>query len=118
MKLLQMSQLEIKKSKFIAYAYEVSSSTEVKEIWTSLKTEHKHARHIPYAYLLDNTGGKSDDKEPSGTAGMPIYHLLEVNHNTNKAIFVVRYFGGIKLGAGGLIRAYKNAAASVIEKCL
>jgi len=101
MKLLNTYTLEIKKSKFIAYYYEVETKEEVKKLWESLKKEHKKARHIPYAYILTNTAGKSDDKEPSGTSASPIYQVLERNNLTNKVIFVVRYFGGTKLGAGG-----------------
>lgn len=114
MKLIHTNTIESKKSKFIAYYYEVYSKEEVKEIWNQLKKEHKKARHIPYAYILENTAGKSDDKEPSGTASSPIYNVLEKNHLLNRAIYVVRYFGGIKLGAGGLIRAYSDSAKQVI----
>ena len=116
MKLLNTYTLEIKKSKFIAYFYQISSKEEVKEIYETLKKEHKKACHIPYAYLLPNTAGKTDDKEPSGTSGMPIYQVLERNHLTNHAIFVVRYFGGTKLGAGPLMRAYHTSAIQVTEK--
>lgn len=114
MKKLNCYELEIKKSKFIAYYYEVQSKEEVKIIWESLKKEHKKARHIPYAYLLSNSAGKSDDKEPNGTGGTPIYQILEKKQVTNRAIFVVRYFGGTKLGASGLIRAYSNVSKMVL----
>ena len=114
MKLLEKSEIIVKKSKFIAYKYDVSSTDEIKLILAELKKEHKNARHIPYAYRLINTAGKSDDKEPSGTAGMPIYNLLEKKNIQNRLV-VVRYFGGVKLGAGGLARAYLNAAINVIE---
>lgn len=114
MKLLNTNTLEIKKSKFIAYYYELATKEEVKLIWEQLKKEHKKARHIPYAYLLENTAGKSDDKEPSGTSGNPIYLNLEMKNIKNRAIFVVRYYGGIKLGAGGLTRAYRSASHQVI----
>ena len=114
MKLLNTYQLEIKKSKFIAYFYQIEKKEDVKIIFESLKKEHKKARHIPYAYYILNTAGKSDDKEPSNTAGTPIFHILENSTYRNHAIFVVRYFGGIKLGAGGLIRSYQEAAKKVI----
>jgi len=110
MKLLNTFTLEIKKSKFIAYLYEIDSKEEVKSIYDSLKKEHKKARHIPYAYYYENSAGKSDDKEPANTAGTPIFKLLELSNFRKHAIFVVRYFGGIKLGAGGLIRSYSEAA--------
>ena len=115
MKLLNTCTLEIKKSKFIAYYYEVDSTKEVKKILEDLKKEHKKARHIPYAYKIDQGIKKSDDKEPSGTSGMPILNILEKNNLNHTLIAVVRYFGGIKLGAGGLIRAYSNAAKEVIK---
>ena len=116
MKLLNTYTLEIKKSKFIAYYYEVDTKNEVLEILEKLKKEHKKARHIPYAYKIDNEIKKTDDKEPSGTSGMPILNIIEKNNLNHCLIAVVRYFGGIKLGAGGLIRAYSNTAKEVILK--
>lgn len=116
MKLLNTYEYEIKKSKFISYLYELDDKEEVKEIWNNLKKEHKKARHVPYAYVFYNTAGKSDDKEPSGTSAAPIYQNLGRSNFDHHVIFVVRYFGGIKLGAGGLIRAYNEAAAKVLEK--
>lgn len=116
MKLLNTYTLEIKKSKFIAYYYEVQTKEEAINILNDLKKEHKKARHIPYAYKIDNDIKKSDDKEPSGTSGMPILNIIEKNNLNHILIAVVRYFGGINLGAGGLIRAYSNAAKEVIKK--
>lgn len=115
MKLIKTNKEEIKKSKFIAYYYELDDISDIKTIIEELKKEHKKAKHIVYAYKFGNTAGKTDDKEPSGTAGLPLYNLLEVNNLNNKMIVVVRYFGGIKLGAGPLMRAYKNAGVSVIN---
>ncbi len=115
MKLLNTITLEIKKSKFIGYYFEVDHVNEVKEILENLKKEHKKARHIPYAYKIDNDIKKSDDKEPSGTSGMPILNIIEKNNLNHTLIAVVRYLGGIKLGAGGLIRAYSNTAKEVIK---
>lgn len=115
MKLLNTCTLEIKKSKFISYYFEIEQVDEVKEILENLKKEHKKARHIPYAYKIDNEIKKSDDKEPSGTSGMPILNIIEKNNLNHTLIAVVRYFGGIKLGAGGLIRAYGNTAKEVIK---
>ena len=100
MKILKTNTIEIKKSKFIAYLYDIE---DIKE------------RHIVYAYKFASTAGKSDDKEPSGTAGTPLYNLLEMNNLNNKLLVVIRYFGGVKLGAGPLMRAYKNAGVSVIN---
>ena len=100
----------IKKSKFIGYCFKVNSIDEVKECLSYLKDEHKKARHIPYAYILNNTASKSDDKEPSNTAGLPIYNILDRKNMTGYLIAVVRYFGGVKLGAGPLMRAYSEVA--------
>ncbi len=110
MKLINKSLVEIKKSKFIGLYYEVESVEEVKELLESLKKEHKKARHLPYAYKIGNIAKKTDDKEPSNTAGLPIYNIIERKNLNNVLIVVVRYFGGIKLGAGGLLRAYSEAA--------
>lgn len=115
MKLIKTNKEEINKSKFIAYFYELDTKEDIKIIIDELRKEHKKAKHIVYAYKFDNTAGKTDDKEPSGTAGLPLYNLLEANNLNNKMIVIVRYFGGIKLGAGPLMRAYKNAGVSVIN---
>lgn len=115
MKLIKTNKEEIKKSKFIAYYYELDDANDIKIIIDELRKEHKKAKHIVYAYKFGNTAGKTDDKEPSGTAGLPLYNLLEANNLNNKMIVIVRYFGGIKLGAGPLMRAYKNAGVSVIN---
>ena len=115
MKLLNTHELVVKKSRFVAYYYEITSKEEAKIIYETLKKEHKKARHIPYAYILENTASKSDGKEPSGTSGMPIYQVLEQKKLINRGVFVVRYFGGIKLGAGGLTRAYREATRNSIN---
>lgn len=115
MKLINTYTLEIKKSKFIAYYYEVHTKEEIDNLLETLKKEHKKARHIPYAYKIDNIIKKSDDKEPSNTAGTPIYNIIMQNELNNVFICVVRYFGGIKLGAGLLTRSYLNSAKEVIK---
>ena len=115
MKLINTYTYEIKKSKFIAYFYEIETEIEAKKIIENLKIEHKKARHIPYAYKVNNTASKSDDKEPNNTAGLPLYQLLEHKKIDNCLIAVVRYFGGTKLGAGNLLRAYVNSANMAIE---
>ncbi len=114
MKLINSYTLEVKKSKFIALYYEIDSIDDVKLILQDLRKEHKKAKHFPYAYKIENNIKKSDDKEPSGTAGMPILNIIEKNNLNNCLIVVIRYFGGIKLGAGGLLRAYSNAAKEII----
>lgn len=116
MKLLNTYTYEIKKSKFIGLYYEVTNVEEIPSILNELKKEHKKARHIPYAYKIDNQVKKSDDKEPSGTAGLPILNIIEKNNLNNTLIVIIRYFGGIKLGAGGLIRAYANTAKEVAKE--
>lgn len=113
MRLINEYTYEIKKSKFIGLYYEVDSIDEVTEVLNTLKKEHKKARHIPYAYHIGSIYKKSDDKEPSNTAGGPIYNIIERKDLDNVLIVVIRYFGGIKLGAGGLIRAYGKAANEV-----
>lgn len=110
MKLINEVVVEIKKSKFIGLFYQIDSIEDAKEVLEQLKKEHKKARHIPYAFKVSNTARKSDDKEPSNTAGLPIYNIIERKQLDNCLIAVVRYFGGIKLGAGGLLRAYSEAA--------
>lgn len=115
MKLLNQITLEIKKSKFIGYYYQVDNLEEIDSILDSLRKEHKKAKHLPYAYKINGQIKKSDDKEPSGTAGMPILNIIDKNDLNYALIVVVRYFGGIKLGAGGLARAYSNAAKEAIK---
>lgn len=116
MKLLNESLIEIKKSKFIGLIYEVDDLEEVEQILKNLKSEHKKARHIPYAYKIGSHAKKTDDKEPSGTAGMPIWNVIERNRLDNVLLVVIRYFGGTKLGAGPLLRAYSAAANMTIKK--
>ena len=80
-----------------------------------LAKEHKKARHIPYAYKIGPHAKKTDDKEPSGTAGTPIWNVIDRNELDGVLIAVVRYFGGTKLGAGPLLRAYKDAANALLK---
>ena len=115
MKKLKEEEIIIKKSKFIGILYEVDNEDEVKDILTNIKKEHKKARHIPYAYKIDMQVKKSDDKEPSSTAGSPILNIIEKKQLNHVLIVVIRYFGGIKLGAGGLIRTYSQAANIVSD---
>ena len=114
-KLIGESYLEIKKSKFIGLLYDINSVDEVNSILDDLKKEHKKARHFPYAYKFNTIAKKTDDKEPSGTCGTPLLNVLERNNLNNHLIIVIRYFGGIKLGAGPLLRSYSKAANDVIK---
>lgn len=118
MKLLKEVTIEIKKSKFIGLFYEINSIDEAKLVLEELKKEHKKARHIPYAYKVGPIAKKTDDKEPTNTAGLPIYNIILHKDLDNCLIAVVRYFGGVKLGAGPLLRAYSDAAneATKLEK--
>ena len=115
MKQIHVYEEVFKKSRFIAYMYEIDSVDEAKDIINNLLKEHKKARHIPYAYKIDGQAKKSDDKEPNGTAGMPIYNIIEKKNLNHVLICVVRYFGGIKLGAGGLTRAYSNTVSNMLK---
>lgn len=111
-------ELVINKSKFIAYKFTLNALEDVKHILTNLKNEHKKATHICYAYIYnrDIVSEKcSDDGEPGGTAGYPILNVLKKKNLTNIMVAVVRYFGGVKLGAGGLVRAYTKACSEVIK---
>lgn len=112
-----ISQYEIKKSKFITLLFRIDNSNEVSELLKYAKVKYKDATHYCYAYKLDNTLKFSDDGEPSGTAGLPILEILNKKNITNILCIVIRYFGGIKLGASGLIRAYSNAVLGAIDNC-
>lgn len=116
-----MYELIEKKSKFYGYAYKVESAKQVDEIINALKKEHKKATHVCYAYNIsaDLVLAKAvDDGEPSGTAGRPIFNVIDKKNLKNVLIVVVRYFGGIKLGAGGLVRAYTKCASGAVEEVL
>ena len=115
MHLLNKEEVVIKKSRFIAYFFQIDSKDDADIVINKLKEEHKNARHIPYAYLLPNTAKKTDDKEPTGTCGTPLLTLLERNKLNNNLIAVVRYYGGVKLGASNLLRAYLNTANEAIK---
>lgn len=105
----------IEKSKFIGYAKGVESVEDATDFIASIKKLHFDATHNCSAYIYDDKAKFSDDGEPQGTAGMPIYECIK-NKGLNKvAVVVTRYFGGIKLGAGGLVRAYNNCASEVLN---
>lgn len=106
-----------KGSKFLAYAYPVDNEQQIKEILDTLKKQYYDARHHCYAYILGKDGQDfraNDDGEPGHSAGDPILGQIRSNNLTHALIVVVRYFGGTKLGVGGLITAYKTAAADAI----
>ncbi|MGM8886352.1 YigZ family protein [Psychrobacter sp. 1U2] len=117
------ARLEIKKSEFIAYAYPVSSREQAMFHVEQLKVKYPDARHWCWAYIIgdpDNTtsAGFDDDGEPNGTAGRPILNVLQHKAIGNIIIIVVRYFGGIKLGAGGLTRAYAGSAQAAVDEMI
>lgn len=102
-----------KRSKFIANVYPVSSQLEANEIINKIKKQYYDAKHNVYAYIIEGSSTYSkytDDGEPQGTAGLPIFDMLQKQNLKNVLIIVTRYFGGILLGTGGLVRAYTEAA--------
>ncbi len=109
-------EITIKNSKFIGIAIPIKSKEEIKENINILKEKYKNATHYCYAFNFINDKGFSDDGEPNKTAGIPILTVIEGEDLINILVVVIRYFGGIKLGPGGLIRAYSNAAKGAINK--
>ena len=107
-----------KNSKFFGYAFPVTTEEEIKEILERLRKEHFSARHWCYAYQIGTEKIQyraNDDGEPNNSAGMPIYGQIQSFEVTNILVVVVRYFGGVKLGVGGLISAYKITAQMALE---
>lgn len=115
MKKLNESYLEIKKSKFIGLLYNVDSINEVSEIINSLEKDHKKAKHITYAYIINGQEKNYSDKEPSGTT-RGLLDILHMKNENNTLIVVIRYFGGILLGSGPLTRTYTKVSAMLFEK--
>ncbi|WP_408634176.1 YigZ family protein [Mycoplasmopsis phocirhinis] len=115
-----MFEYEIKKSKFYSICLKIQSKQEVKSLNIELWKTHKKATHICYGYSFLNDGvinaGFEDDGEPKGTAGKPIRDLLIKTNTHNLVIFVIRYFGGIKLGSGGLAKAYIKSASIALNE--
>jgi len=108
-----------KGSKFLAFAYPVGSEEEVKQRLSELRKAYFDARHHCYAYVLGSEKEKfraADDGEPNHSAGDPILGQIRSRHLTNVLVVVVRYFGGVKLGVGGLVQAYKTSAAEALAK--
>ena len=112
------AEFMVKNSRFIAEAFPVSSPEEAKELWHSQKIRHANGGHIVYAFITGPQGnimGCSDDGEPSGTAGQPMLAVLKGSNLTNVIITAARWFGGTKLGTGGLVRAYSDCAKAALE---
>lgn len=109
-------EIVIEKSRFICTLKKVHSEAEAQEFIKNIKKEFWDATHNCSAYVIDDMAQRSsDDGEPSGTAGLPMLEVLRKNKLTNTAAVVTRYFGGIKLGAGGLVRAYTNSVAEAVK---
>lgn len=108
----------IEKSRFLTYVSHIEDEKDAKAFLSKIRALHPLATHVCYAYIADKTGNLqrfSDDGEPQGTAGLPILGVLKAQNLKETAIAVVRYFGGIKLGAGGLTRAYSGGAAECVD---
>lgn len=110
------SEIVIKNSRFIGVLYKLNSLEDINKYLNIVKETYKDATHYPYAYIYNGYIKCSDDKEPSGTAGNVILNILKKNELNFVLCVVVRYFGKIKLGAGGLIRAYANSTKFTINK--
>ena len=112
-----VAEIVIEKSRFIAAAIHVDSVEEAVEFVNGKRKEYFDATHNCYAYAVGDRVKFSDDGEPQGTAGLPIYECIKNNGLDCLCVVVTRYFGGIKLGAGGLVRAYSGSCAEVLRKC-
>ena len=112
-----VTEIVIEKSRFIAAAVHDDSVEEAVEFVNRKRKQYFDATHNCYAYVVDDRVKFSDDGEPQGTAGMPIYECIKNNGLDRLCVVVTRYFGGIKLGAGGLVRAYSGSCAEVLKRC-
>ena len=112
----EIYEVTIKNSKFIGVIIPIESKTDIKNNLNKLKEEYRNATHYCYAFNLINDKGFSDDGEPNKTAGIPILNVIEGYDLVNVLVVIIRYFGGIKLGPGGLSRAYSNTCKEVINK--
>ena len=110
------NEIVINKSRFITTLIKINNIDEIKNKLAEIQKTYKDATHYCYAYIINNKEKCSDNGEPSGTAGLPILNVLKQNNLTNILCIVIRYFGGIKLGAGGLIRAYSTSTSEALNK--
>lgn len=110
------NEIVINKSRFITYLFKVNNEQEITDIISNIKNKYKDASHYCYSYIIGNYKRFNDNGEPSGTAGLPILNVLESNKLDNILCIVVRYFGGIKLGTGGLVRAYTKSVTETLSK--
>ncbi len=112
------AEIVVQRSRFIAFVYHIESESEAAEILASLRKKYYDSTHVCYAYVADVDGNvtkSSDDGEPSGTAGSPILSVISGGEYRQTLIAVVRYFGGTKLGVGGLVKAYTDAANAAVR---
>lgn len=109
------NEIIIKNSKFICCLIKLNSDSNIDEILENLKNKYPKATHYCYGYRKNNEEYSNDDKEPTGTAGPPILNVLKKEHLNNILCVVIRYFGGIKLGAGGLVRAYTKSVTECLK---
>lgn len=110
------AELEVRKSRFLAWVEPVTDRAAVQARLAELRSQYSDARHICFAFYVEGDSGMSDDGEPSGTAGKPIFNVISHKHLVNVLAVVVRYFGGVKLGAGGLVRAYGGAISQALDQ--
>ncbi|MDR0930376.1 MAG: YigZ family protein [Clostridiales bacterium] len=110
-----MYELIVKKSRFLGYVKQIETAQQAKDFIADITTQNKKARHVCFAYVLDNAEKYSDAGEPSGTAGLPILSAIKRREIKNVCVVVVRYFGGILLGKGGLLRAYGKCAGKTLD---
>jgi uncharacterized YigZ family protein len=115
-----VSEFVVNKSRFIGHGAPARSEAEALDFLAEIRARHREASHNVYAYILGHNMGVmrySDDGEPGGTAGMPVLEVLRARQVTDAALVVTRYFGGVLLGAGGLVRAYAQGAAAAVDAC-
>lgn len=113
-----VNEIVIKNSRFICIIKSVKDEDEIKSIIDEYKVKYKNSTHVTYAWRLFDKQKYSDDGEPGGTAGAPIMEVILKNDIINVLVIVVRYFGGVKLGAGGLIRAYSKSVREALNKTM
>lgn len=110
------NEIVIKNSRFICVLYKIKNDKEIIDLLNKTKILYPDATHYCYAYIINNLKKSSDDGEPGGTAGIPILKVLENQNLTNILAVVIRYFGGVKLGAGGLVRAYTKSITTTLSE--
>lgn len=113
-----INEIVVNKSRFIGCIYKVYNEEDVINYLTDIKSMYKDATHYCYAYIIDNNKRFNDDGEPGGTAGIPIMEVLAKNQLNYVLCVIIRYFGGVKLGAGGLVRSYTKASTGALKKTL